>query len=394
MALVVISMAYSFWWDPLVHHTQAWVVPGDIWSTFRAAHWVGWGDLGGVYGNDTALVTFPGIAVVLAPVAMLSSHLRLSESLLPILINKPTSWLLLGPAMNLLGASCLFAIDAIAEELGADRRRRAVLCWMEAALFFEVLAIWGHPEDLLALGLSVYALLAGLRDRTTLSGWLWGRDCRAATGRPDVSARLGAHAERQADPLVCGGPAPFSGAGGYTPSPRSGALRQASSSPGQLRVPRPRDPWIALCLSPSEQHQCGCGSGSTARPFSLRQRSGSLPLGILSPPGPVDPGSAGSPLGLRCFFEAVMVPFYLGPLPSGLSYPRRRVAERLDETMDVTGSSPCSPLCLRFSALSVWGYWIRVDPAAVSAGLLLTFPQSERRSGHVPGRSDETSRKH
>ena len=77
--LVVVGLAYSFCWAPVVDHVSGWVTPGDIWSTFRAAHWVGWGDLGSVYGSDTQLVTFPGIAVLLAPVAMVSSGLGLSD---------------------------------------------------------------------------------------------------------------------------------------------------------------------------------------------------------------------------------------------------------------------------------------------------------------------------
>ena len=91
VVFVVVGMTYDLCWAPLVHHTAGWTIPGDIWSTWRAAHWVGWGSLGGVYGSDTQLVTFPGIAVVLAPVAMLSSHLGLTESIDPIFLATPAA---------------------------------------------------------------------------------------------------------------------------------------------------------------------------------------------------------------------------------------------------------------------------------------------------------------
>ncbi len=126
LTFVIVSLAYSLWWNPVVHHSQVWVIPGDVWSTFRAAHWVGWGDLGGIYGSDTQLVAFPGIAVLLAPVAMVSGALGLSESIAPIFLSQPSSWLLLGPAILLSGSTCLLAFDAMAEELGVGGPRRIV----------------------------------------------------------------------------------------------------------------------------------------------------------------------------------------------------------------------------------------------------------------------------
>jgi hypothetical protein len=72
VAFVMTGMAYSLFWAPVVRHHPYWLMSGDLWGTYRAAHWVGWGDLGGVYGSGTALVTFPGILLVLAPLAMLT----------------------------------------------------------------------------------------------------------------------------------------------------------------------------------------------------------------------------------------------------------------------------------------------------------------------------------
>ena len=106
LMLVSSTMAYSFFWYPVVHHSQIWITPGDVWSTFRAAHWVGWGNIGGVYGSDSQLVTFPGIAVLLAPIAMISNGLGLTESLAPVFLDHPTAWLVLGPAIALLGSTC------------------------------------------------------------------------------------------------------------------------------------------------------------------------------------------------------------------------------------------------------------------------------------------------
>jgi hypothetical protein len=173
VAFVLAGMAFSLFWAPVVRHHPYWLMPGDLWSTYRAAHWVGWGDLGGVYGSGTALVTFPGILLLLAPVAMLTGALGLTEAF-PKFVPHPTAWFALGPAALLLSAVAVFACDALAERLGVSRGRRAVLCVVEAAILWNVTVIWGHPEDAVAVGLAIYALVFALDGRWTGAGWLFG----------------------------------------------------------------------------------------------------------------------------------------------------------------------------------------------------------------------------
>ncbi len=172
-AFVLLGMTYSLLWAPVVRHHPYWVEPGDLWSTYRAAHYVGWGDLGGVYGAGAGLVTLPGILLLLAPVAMLTGSLGLSESFPKFLVH-PSAWLILGPYEMLLSAITLFACDALAERLGASRGRRAVLCVAEAVVLWNVAVMWGHPEDAVALGLALYALVFALDGRWTGAGWLFG----------------------------------------------------------------------------------------------------------------------------------------------------------------------------------------------------------------------------
>ncbi len=42
------------------------------------------------------------------------------------------------------------------------------------AALWPVIALWGHPEDALALGMAVYVLLMLLDERWTAAGWLLG----------------------------------------------------------------------------------------------------------------------------------------------------------------------------------------------------------------------------
>jgi hypothetical protein len=173
VTLVTLGMAYSLFWAPVVRHHPYWMQSGDLWSTYRDAHYVGWGYLGGIYSAGTALISFPGIVLALAPVAMLTGALGLTEGF-PKFVAKPGAWLLLGPYTLLLSAVALFACDALAERLGVPGRRRALLCLCEAVALWNVAVIWGHPEDAVAVGLALYALLFALDGRWTGAGWLFG----------------------------------------------------------------------------------------------------------------------------------------------------------------------------------------------------------------------------
>jgi hypothetical protein len=176
MTLVVLvsGIAFMLWWPVLVEHKHGWQTGADMWGIFRAAHYVGWGFLGGVYDPSTGVNSPPGLEVLLAPLAMLSGHLGLTESFPPYFIPHPTAALLLEPIELLLASTVLLAVDALAELLGVTRRRRISLCIATAALVWPTVAIWGHAEDCLALALAIYSLIAGFDGKWKMCGWLFG----------------------------------------------------------------------------------------------------------------------------------------------------------------------------------------------------------------------------
>lgn len=173
-----IGMAYSISWPAVVrHHGFYWLTPPDFWSTVRSAHFVGWGGLPYVYNRHSGpgLITLPGFEILLAPLAMLSSALGLSESAPTILLPKPEAWLLLGPFCMLLAGGCLvFAADALARRLGIGEPRRRLLAVLVAASQVPTVVMWGHPEDALALAAAIGALVLCLDRRWTGAGWLLG----------------------------------------------------------------------------------------------------------------------------------------------------------------------------------------------------------------------------
>ena len=173
VAMVGLQSAYSLFWDPVVRHYHGWVYPADIWGAIRSAHFIAWGDLGAVYSAGTGLITFPGILLLLAPVAMLTASFGLTESF-PFYPPHPTAWLVFGPYEVLISCSVLFACNSLAQHVGVGAAKRAWLCVAEGVAVWNVCVIWGHPEDALALALAIYALLFALEGRWTRTGWMFG----------------------------------------------------------------------------------------------------------------------------------------------------------------------------------------------------------------------------
>jgi hypothetical protein len=169
----MVGMAFTLWWAPVVRHHNYMMTPGDIWGTFRSAHVVGWGNLGGIYASGTALVSFPGFVLLLAPVAMLTGAFHMTEDF-PFYPPHASAWYVLGPFEMLVSCVALFACDALAQRLGVSQTRRMFMAVAGAVALWNVSIIWGHPEDALAIALAVYALVFALDDRWTGAGWLFG----------------------------------------------------------------------------------------------------------------------------------------------------------------------------------------------------------------------------
>ena len=69
-------------------------------------------------------------------------------------------WLVAGPYMIAISGVALFAADALAERLRVRRGKRALFAVASAAALYNVTAEWGHPEDAVAVGLLLFAVLA------------------------------------------------------------------------------------------------------------------------------------------------------------------------------------------------------------------------------------------
>src|ERR1700751_2342393 len=139
-------------------------------ATTRLAH----GNIGGLYAPPTGLISLPGAAVILLPGAAVISALGLSLTIPGPHNLYPAVWLVAGPYQIALCCVTLFAVDALAEQLGVRVWKRGLLAAASAGILWSVSARWGHPEDAVAVGLLLYAVLAQARARLVLAGWLAG----------------------------------------------------------------------------------------------------------------------------------------------------------------------------------------------------------------------------
>jgi hypothetical protein len=172
LGLILVGMAGTIW-GPVYYGQQAWAVPDDLWATLVAAQRLAHLDLAGLYTAPTNLVSFPGAAVILVPVAAV-----MDLAGIPIHAGQqgvhPTGWLVAGPLETILSALVLFAADALAQRMGVNLRKRFVLAAAGATALWNVSVRWGHPEDAVAIGLLLYAVLALSNEKPNRAAWLAG----------------------------------------------------------------------------------------------------------------------------------------------------------------------------------------------------------------------------
>jgi hypothetical protein len=174
IGLIAIGMISTTYVGPHLIGKAAWSLPEDLWGTLIAAQRLVHLDLSGLYTQPTGLVTFPGAAVILAPLLVVTDAAGLSLQHPGPHYAQPTVWLLAGPYMIAISAVPLFAADAIAERLGLTWPKRAMLALASVVALWNVSAEWGHPEDAVAVGLLLFAILALSESRIERSAWLAG----------------------------------------------------------------------------------------------------------------------------------------------------------------------------------------------------------------------------
>ena len=174
VVIVVTGMAFMLYWPSVVEHKNGWLTGVTSGGSSEPLTTSAAGSLGGIYDPTTGVNSLPGLEIVLAPLAMLSSHLQLTESFPPFFLPHPTVALILEPIEDLLASSVLFAADTLARHLEVSPIQRRSLAIVVGILAWPTVAIWGHAEDCLALALAIYALVACLKGQWKRCGWTFG----------------------------------------------------------------------------------------------------------------------------------------------------------------------------------------------------------------------------
>jgi hypothetical protein len=173
VGFVVIGLFYGFPLGILLHHHR-WLTPPDLWRAFDAARYFVRGDLskGLHYVSTPGLVSTPATAILVAPPAELAYRLHEAAGW-PVPLGESTAWIVLGPYITAVGSSFIFAVDALARRLGLAADRRALLDWISVPFALVVAVAWGHPEDVVALGLGLYGFAMAIEGRWSKVGWLF-----------------------------------------------------------------------------------------------------------------------------------------------------------------------------------------------------------------------------
>ncbi len=161
-------------WGAALAGRPGWGLPDDLWRTLAAAQRLLHLDIAGLYTAPTDLISFPGAAVILIPVAAIADAPSLSLQLAGPQNPHPAVWLLAGPYEVVIASVALLAADALAEHLRATQLKRLLLAAAGAAALWGLTLRFGHPEDAVATGLFLFGILALAQSRVRRSGWLIG----------------------------------------------------------------------------------------------------------------------------------------------------------------------------------------------------------------------------
>lgn len=387
LGLLGSTMFWSMWWCPHVRHTPGWATPGDLWHTMVAAQALNHLDLAGVYTTHTELVTLPGGALILSPVAAVVSAAGWVLGPPVTAVTYTLAWVVAGPYEVLLSCSALFAFDALARALGVGARRRAALVAGEAVALWNVSARWGHPEDAVAVALVVWAMLALRSGAEPRAAWLLGA---AVAVQPLVILAVPVLATTVAPrrwPALAARVAvlPVALTVGPLAANPSGTIRAIWRQPNHVLIDRPT-PWVhfaprlsAATVAAGPGRLVGlavCLALAVPAAQAVRARSG--PRGG----GPWPDAALAEltwwvalALSVRCGFEAVMVAYYLWP---GAALLLVAAAGRRPARF---GAAWALVVALTFFSNVTWhgewGWW-SVVVVALAGGLVLARPPVAR----------------
>jgi hypothetical protein len=171
---VVGAMAFSMVDSSLLHGVGQWYEAGynDFWRSWTNASYMTYaGGYGHIYVLDQALETAPAWLALIAPISRLGFGLSFPD---PSVVLYPTAYWLAGPVFLCAMAFPMCAGDRFMQYLGVVDMRRRLTVLTVLAITLPPIALFGHSEDMIALGAMLYGLISALEGRTRAAGWWLG----------------------------------------------------------------------------------------------------------------------------------------------------------------------------------------------------------------------------
>ena len=170
---VVGAMAFAMLDSSVLHGSGQYEASfDDLWRNWAdGAYLTFGGGYGHIYVLDRTLETAPALQVAIAPIARCASGLSFPN---PSVVLYPQAFWVAGPLFLAALALPLCAGDRWLQFMGVSdlRRRLPVLAVM--AITLPPMALFGHPEDMIALGSMLYGLIAAMEGRHRATGWWLG----------------------------------------------------------------------------------------------------------------------------------------------------------------------------------------------------------------------------
>jgi len=168
------AAAWSMWLEPLKWGVHRWLPPGDAWPTLTASHYVANGALGYVYEANRAFVATPLFPILLSPVAAMGEAFKLTQND-PFVLPHPSIWpLYVTYAVSISSLPLLYAVRALATEMGLRRGRLLLQALTAALCLVPVDVVFGHYEDVLALAFVLLSIRALNRNHSLQAAFLLG----------------------------------------------------------------------------------------------------------------------------------------------------------------------------------------------------------------------------
>ncbi len=284
----------------------------------------------------------------------------------------PQLFIVLALYVLILSCVALLACDALAERLQVPRSRRAVLSFAEAVLLWNVVVIWGHPQDAIAVAFAVYSVIFALDRRFVGAGWLFGL---ALAFQPLTIVvfpiLLGVGGRTKALGLALRGAVPAAALligpliADFHATYRSVVVQPAfPDSPYNHKTP-----WTPLPPSIGGRGAMTTVGGGPLRVAVLALATG---LGWVAVRWRDRPEmvvwAVAVALALRCYLEAVMTPYYVWPaLAVAVVVAARGTWPRFGITLAVAVATTV----LAQTRLGLWPWWI-IDVGGLTAVLALT----------------------